>query len=43
MEDFEILHGKNVTHVDAVAIMTDTDNIGQYATAHYGDVFFTAE
>lgn len=42
-EDFERLFGKEIDRIDAVAIMTDTDNSGQAATAWYGDIFFTAD
>lgn len=30
-------------YIDAVAIMTDTDNSEQQATAYYGDIFFTQD
>ena len=42
-EDFRRLTGKDVRHIDAVAIMTDSDNTGQKATTYYGDIFFTSE
>lgn len=29
--------------VNSVAIMTDTDNTGEQATAYYGDIYFTAQ
>lgn len=32
---------KPFTRIDAVAIMTDTDNSGQNATAYYGDIYFS--
>ncbi len=41
--DFKRYFGKDIDSIDAVAIMTDTDNSGQQAVAWYGDVFFTAE
>lgn len=41
--DFKRLFGDEVDHIDAVAIMTDTDNSGQSATAWYGDIYFSAE
>lgn len=31
----------DATHIDAVAIMTDTDNSGQKATAYYRDIYFS--
>lgn len=40
-EDFKKVFGQNVRFIDAVAIMTDTDNSGQSATAYYGDIFFS--
>ena len=41
--DFRALFGKPVRYVDAVAIMTDTDNTGGSAVAFYGDIAFTSE
>lgn len=40
-EDYRRLFGEDVTQADAVAIMTDTDNSGQQATAWYGDIRFS--
>ncbi len=40
--DFRQLFGEDIAHIDAVALMTDTDNRGQSATAWYGDIYFTA-
>jgi len=42
-EDFKNLFGKNISSIDAIAIMTDTDNSGLSAQASYGDIYFTAE
>ncbi|MDH3637588.1 MAG: DUF3047 domain-containing protein [Gammaproteobacteria bacterium] len=42
-QDFTQLFGKDVSTVHGVAIMTDTDNTGQSATAWYGDIRFTAD
>ena len=42
-EDFKKQFGKEITTVDLVAIMTDTDNSGLRAEAAYGDIYFTAE
>ena len=42
-EDFKRVFGDDIAAIDAVAIMTDTDNSGQSATAWYGDIFFSAE
>ncbi len=41
--DYRHLFGEDPGHVDAVAIMTDTDNTGAAATAWYGDIWFTVE
>ncbi len=41
--DFRALFGKDVRYVDAVAIMSDTDNTGGAALAYYGDITFTSE
>jgi len=40
--DFRQLFGEDIAQIDAVALMTDTDNSGQSATAWYGDIYFTA-
>ena len=42
-EDLKKVFGKDITSIDAIAIMTDTDNTGREAHASYGDIFFTAE
>ncbi len=42
-KDFARYFGTDVDSINAVAIMTDTDNSGQEATALYGDIYFTAE
>lgn len=39
--DIQRYMGFNVDHIDAVAIMTDTDNSGQSARAWYGDIVFS--
>ena len=41
--DFRRLFGDDIEALDAVAIMTDTDNSGQSARAWYGDISFSAE
>ena len=41
--DFLELFGESVRYVDAVAIMTDTDNTGGDAVAYYGDITFSRE
>jgi hypothetical protein len=42
-EDIRRYFGREVNTVEAVAIMTDTDDSGQQATAWYGDISFAAE
>lgn len=42
-EDYKRLFGGEPGTVDAVAIMSDSDNSDQSATAWYGDIVFTAE
>jgi Protein of unknown function (DUF3047) len=42
-EDFKRLTGEDIKSIDAVALMTDTDNAKGKATAYYGDISFTAE
>jgi len=39
--DFKRLLGKDITHIEAVAIMTDTDNTKSDASASYGDIYFS--
>ena len=41
-DDYRRLVGEDIKQVDAVAIMTDTDNSGRSATAFYGEVRFSA-
>ncbi len=41
LEDLPRYLQKSTTHIDAVAIMTDTDNSGQSATAYYGEIYFS--
>ncbi len=41
--DFRALFGKDVRSIDAVAIMSDTDNTGGSALAYYADITFTSE
>lgn len=42
-EDLKRLFGKDITHIDAVAVMTDSDNTGQSVSASYGDIYFASE
>ena len=41
--DFRALFGEDVRSIDAVAIMTDTDDTGTAALAYYGDITFRSE
>ena len=43
LEDIQKFLGIDKTSIDAVAIMTDTDNSKQSATAYYGNIYFTAQ
>jgi hypothetical protein len=43
LQDIENLLDIDKTQIDAIAIMTDTDNSKQSATAYYGDIYFTAQ
>jgi hypothetical protein len=40
LEDYRRAFGENPSMISGVAIMTDTDNTGESATAYYGDIFF---
>lgn len=42
-EDFRRLFGEEITTVDVIAIMTDTDNSGGHAVAFYGDIHFASD
>lgn len=42
LADYRRIFGKEPGKVDAVAIMTDTDNTGTTASAWYGDIWFSA-
>ena len=42
-EDFQALLGKDVRTVQLVVLMTDTDNSGGLARAHYGDLIFSSQ
>lgn len=41
--DFLKLFGMRVRYIDAVAVMTDSDNSGGNAVAYYGDIHFASE
>ena len=42
-EDFKRYFGEEVTQIDAIAVMTDTDNGKQQATAWDGDLTFSSD
>ena len=42
-EDYKKAFGEEPYLVNGVAIMTDTDNTGESATAYYGDIIFRKE
>jgi hypothetical protein len=39
-EDYRQAFGEEPPPISGVAIMTDTDNTGESATVHYGDIVF---
>jgi hypothetical protein len=39
--DLKQLYGKEYQYIDAIAVMTDTDNAKGKATAYYGDIYFS--
>ena len=41
--DLQALFGESIRYIDAVAIMTDSDNSDGEATAWYGDLYFSAQ
>ena len=43
LRDLKQQFGTDIHYIDAVAIMTDTDNGNGDATAYYGDIYFSAE
>lgn len=43
LADLKQLFGEDIHTIDAVAIMTDTDNAEGKATAYYGDIYFTKD
>ena len=40
-EDLKQLFGEEITRIDAIAIMSDSDNSGQSTTAYFGDISFS--
>ena len=41
LADIQTAFGKNITEIDAIAIMTDTDQTGGSAQAWFGDIWFS--
>ena len=41
LEDIKNILGEDFTSIDAVAIMTDTDNSHSKAQAYYSDIYFS--
>jgi hypothetical protein len=41
LTDLKQVFGKDYRYIDAIAIMTDTDNAKGRATAYYGDIYFS--
>lgn len=41
--DLQKLFGEDLRAIDAVALMTDTDNSGGVASAYYGDIWFSKD
>ncbi len=41
-QDFKKIFGKEIRYIDAIAIMTDSDNSGGEVKAYYGDISFSA-
>jgi len=39
--DYQNIFGEKPEKIDAIAIMTDTDNSGKSTSAWYGDIRFT--
>ncbi len=43
LEDIETTFGKHITDIQAIAIMTDTDQTGAATEAWFGDIWFSAK
>ncbi len=41
--DLETAFGEDITEIDAIALMTDTDDHGGQAETYYGEIWFSAE
>jgi len=42
-KDLEQQFGEEIDKINAIAIMSNSDNTKQSATAYYGDIYFSAE
>jgi len=42
-QDLKSLFGEVIPKIHAIAVMSDSDNTKQSATAYYGDIYFSAE
>ncbi len=42
-EDFRKLFGREIEFIDAVVLMSDTDNTQKEVTAYYGDIYFSKQ
>ena len=43
LADLKQFVGEDIRYIDAVAIMTDTDNSNSKATTYYGDIYFSKD
>jgi len=43
LQDLKSQFGEDIRYIDAVAVMTDTDNAQGDAVAYYGDIYFSAK
>ena len=43
LADLKKLFGEDIRYIDAVALMTDTDNSRRKVLAYYGDLWFSKE
>lgn len=42
-QDFKQAFGRDIRFIDAIVIMSDTDNTGGKVTAYYGDIYFSRQ
>lgn len=43
LQDLKEQFGSDISYIDAIALMTDTDNAKGNAIAYYGDIYFSAQ